>query len=319
MGESRYRKLHDPTYGTVPKSSTATQGQRDVHSPTQAVPELRIHERGLVISSPMDIDIATNSVISSGGLDTAALRADLLFWDRLVWPQNGFFGYNSPEVDFLEQAGVLFRPRIPFSGAVADIVYNSHMTGFRQLDAREPGKWALAGGANSLLTRRGDVAEGRGVLLRLIRAVPVPDVAVPLEDVLEFRNHRRDEMLCLRSELEQFYESVISAEDQDFALTRFAEKIDAACVDILKVSKERRFPVRLADLSPSVNLKAVAVGAVSWLVAKGAGLDNMTALAAVGTTGLLSMIDVKAGLGLNRSSVRSSPYRYVVHIHNELI
>ena len=94
MGEAKRRKQSDPNFGRVPR---------------QAV------NRGLVVSPP--IEIQDNSLFAkSWNLDPQELRFALLFWDRLVWPSSRTVHFPSgPDELFLEDAGILSRPKYTFN------------------------------------------------------------------------------------------------------------------------------------------------------------------------------------------------------------
>jgi Family of unknown function (DUF6236) len=312
LGEARKRKAHDPNYGKVPKAGISLPTHASMPSPVDAVPRLGKFERGLVISPPVELDLAANMLMSKGAMDLAALRLDLLFWDRLARPDGPIGFPRTPEEDFLETVSVLFAPRYPgFSGGMEDIVFHTHLQGFFDLDQREPGSWALSQGSNSVLVRDGILVEGRGVTLTLLNAIPVPDVTVALQDVLEFRVRRRDEMLALRSEIENFYSLVLAAEDQDLALLHYKEKVEAACIDILRVAKERQFPIRMGDWSASIDMNEAGFQAIkTWGLAQSVGMDALTSA---------FVLKVNLGLGLARSRIAKSPYRYVAHIHRDLM
>jgi len=77
-----------------------------------------------------------------------------------------------------------------------------HLAAFyRKLDQSEPGVWSLGTGKNSISFPEREMEEGRGVLVRLYEAIPVPDKDVPLQDILEFRTKRalRDQRPFARS------------------------------------------------------------------------------------------------------------------------
>ena len=90
MGEAKIRKATDPSYGKAPKERPS---------------------RGLIISSPMQIDTANLSFSAQGGLDPSELRFSLLYWDKLVHPHSNIFELEADDDEqFLVSAGVLSRP-----------------------------------------------------------------------------------------------------------------------------------------------------------------------------------------------------------------
>jgi hypothetical protein len=187
-------------------------------------------ERGLVISYPIEV---SNTAGRVEGLDLQELRMSLLFWDKLDFPANNVFHFGlDPECQFLKGAGILSRTNIPLSGGnAASVVVQAHLDAFRILDAKEPGVWSLSNGRNAISFPEADLEQGRGVLVSLHRAIPVPDKEVPLQDVLEFRAKRRAELMVLRHHLEDIYERVISAADGALAMTKELESLQRAIDD----------------------------------------------------------------------------------------
>jgi hypothetical protein len=68
-----------------------------------------------------------------------------------------------------------------------------------ELNDEEPGVWALSQGEKSLFLEHGLglFSEGSGMSLNLLRAIPIPAKDVPLNEILEFKEKRKDELLVL--------------------------------------------------------------------------------------------------------------------------
>jgi hypothetical protein len=187
----------------------------------------------------------------------------------------------------------------------------AHITAFRMLDEREPGTWSLAAGENSISFPPEDLDVGRGALVTIHRAIPVPDKDVPLQDILEFRTRRRDELVALRHHLEDIYQRVIAAGDQPMALNTAIERIQSAIADHIKVSREAKFPLRLADVSAELNLLSPATGAATaWLL----GLPMLESL----ITGAVSSLSANVGVALKGRRASATPFRYISSYHSEL-
>lgn len=253
-------------------------------------------------------------------LDPQELRFALLFWDRLVWPSSRviYFG-GGPDEAFLESAGILTRPEYTFNGDVAQGIARGQVQAYQNLERSEPGVWALAQGENSLLWKEGLADEGKGALVELHRAIPVPTQDVPLAEILEFRLRRRDELVLLRHHLESFVSEIEGAADKPLALQKRIAELDQACANLLTVGKEWQFPVYLSNLKASFSvtpqkfLPAVAGG---WKMGEPYGL---TAAAAVATAfGAASTLEIKGDYGLRSMKQPTSPYRYAFRMHEEL-
>jgi hypothetical protein len=270
-------------------------------------------ERGLVISCPIKIS-GTALQVASSNLDLQELRFSLLFWDKLDYPTNNLIHIDlDPEGQFLESAGVLKRTniRVTGSGDMASGFLNAHVAAFRNLDARELGVWSLATGANSVSFPEADLDLGRGVIVSLHRAIPVPDKDVPIQDVLEFRARRRDELIALRHYLEDIYERIISAGDGALALEKEVERLQSAIDGHVRVSRESGFKLRLVDMDASLNfVPAVTTAAVTYL----AGTPLIASIIA----GSAAALNVKIGPSLKRHNATATPFKYVSSYHREL-
>lgn len=269
-------------------------------------------ERGLVISAPIEVS-STGLRIKNTNLDPQELRFSLLFWDKLDYPSNNLIEVSpGPEADFLVSAGVLNRTHVNITSASGgDILRLPLIRAFQILSEKEPGAWSVATGERSISFLDSELSDGRGALVGLHRAIPVPDKAVPLEDVLNFRRKRRSELLALRHHLETIYGRVSNAGDEALALNSETEALERAVMDYIKSIKGSRLKWRLADLTASVSLtKGTTVG----MAAYAAGLPAISSI----LTGGMAALDIKTGAGLSRGRSSETPFRYVSSYHKEL-
>lgn len=306
MGEAKRRKTDEPTFGLLPKSTFQI-------------------ARGIVVSSPVNLDGASFTI--QGGLDAQELRHWLLFWDELAWPTSNLIHVaGGLDEIFLEEAGVLSRPRMPMYGTFAgsDAVSKPHLAAFKILDDDEPGKWSLATGARSFNWSQMPLTNTNAAVFELHRAIPVPNHDVPIAEVLEFKQRRRDEIKRLRTEIDIYAAVVRAAGDPQTVLNAKAAEIELACADLLRVGHEWRYPVRLTDLKASIEFKpgdvildAIKIGAAGHFA------FDMGALGAL----LGGILGVTLGSGLKLSGTlqnsvlpnpRSTPFQYVHSFHKEL-
>ncbi|MGK5049944.1 DUF6236 family protein [Janthinobacterium sp. RB2P8] len=298
MGEAKRRKTTEASFGTIPK--------------------IRPY-RGLIISPPLEIN-GTNLHIKSTSIDAQELRFSLLFWDKLIWPssRNIYIG-SGPEEKFLESAGILSRPDYTFNGDGAQGIARGQMQAFRDRNLTEPGVWALAQGENSFTLLGEKIDENTGSLIELHRAIPLPTREVPLADILEFKEKRRDELWVLRNTLESFVFCIENSHDKEHELKKTISELDRACSDLISLGKEWRFPVYLSNLKASFNLaptKFLPSVIAGWKVGEPYGLT--AASIAAGSAGMVSTIDIKADWGFRSIKNPMSPYRYAYHIEREL-
>ena len=272
--------------------------------------------RGLVVSCPVAVS-GPSVLVKSSALDPQETRLNLLFWDALDFPANNIFHIGlGPDEQFLASTGVLSRTEARLTGNWdgAMAMRAAHTGAFRFLDKRQPGAWSLAVGENSISFDDDQLDEGRGALVNLYRAIPVPDKDVPLEDILKFRQRRRSELLALRHHLEAVYQKVISAGDGALAWNTEVERLQEAIKDHIKASKESGLRFRNVSLSANLNLVGLARSAVTFTAAQSAGLPAVESLLA----GAVASISVNVGSSLKGASATGTPFRYVSAYHEEI-
>ena len=269
-------------------------------------------ERGLVISSP--IRVVGTSLSMGGGLDPHELRFSLLFWDKLDFPDNNIISFGSDaDAQFLQSAGILNRTRVQVvgSGDGAQMFLAAYLHAFNQLDAKEPGVWSLGAGKNSVSFPTKELEDGRGILVSLYDAVPVPDKDIPLQDILEFKAKRRAELLALRSHLDEIYQRILAAGDGHLALQSETAKLEAAISDYIKVAQATKLPFVGMSFDANLNVPAaVAAG----LAAYSQGLGTVSSL----LTGAAAGFAVGPTASLKRHKESATPFRYISSYHKRL-
>jgi len=309
VGESARRKKEDPFYGKVPKNG-----------------------KGIVISNPVTIEENGSFTSLGGGVNPIELRRATLFWDRINKPSNNVIslGDLSPDEKFLKECGILQELKVQvgqISGDIGSIYTHLHLAAFAHLERMEPGLWALSEGENSFNLRpNASFSQGRGALVELHRAIPLPTAEVPLSDLLEFKEKRRDEILSLTLELDGLFSKVVNSEDTHFELSRAIAEVDKKYSDVIKAGKDSKIKFSLSDFSYGFSLEVSsgnlltsgAVGAIMGgtfglpLVGGIIGAAASTIKFNVGLGGKLSRSDKSAALAL-------SPYRVVSRLINEPI
>ena len=303
MGEAKIRKATDPSYGKVPKERPM---------------------RGLIISNPMQIDIVNHSLSGNGGLDPSELRFSLLYWDKLVYPSNNLISFGGgDDEEFLISVGALHKLIYTYSGGDGvSIVFDTYLRAFSDLESREPGVWSLSQGEKSLFVNNSaaNLIDESGISLELIRAIPVPAADVPLNEILEFKEKRKDELMMFRSHIDQLVLEIQTSPARTDAFNRIAQEVDAACADLLKVGHEWQWPVHFSNFKATFNLdldKFLNAAKAGWELFDSCGSIVQTSAAAV--SGLVSTINVKPDISLRSIKKPRSPYRYTLLAHKELV
>lgn len=269
--------------------------------------------RGLVLRPPYTPHGATG--VSITGVDTHELHLGLLYWDKIANPINNIIRVGLPDEHLLEREGVLIQPRVQMNGTFpsqAEPFIAAHVSAYEMLEKQQPGKWALSHGERPDLIKNGIVGHHGGSLVEIVKALPMPAGDVPIETILDFRAKRRPELLRLRLAIDAVYDEVSRAEDKQSALRRKTDEIELACLDLIRVSKERWKLIQLSDLQTIFN------GAGFSAVAEAIVHSHMPAVAAaLGVVGTL--VKVSNDVGLRRAAVRNNPYWYIAKFHSEIL
>lgn len=325
MGEAKRRKNIDPYFGMKPKRG-----------------------RGILLSVPIVYD-GRKVVAETSSIDPAELRRAALFWDRLVWPDSKIisFGSNSDE-KLLETEGMLTRPRpdryndlagvgnssalfriedsreISIASEQAKLFASQHVEAFRDLERNEPGQWVMSEGDRSFIMKNDNFVEGRGQLITLARAIPLPDPHYPMHELLEFKHRRRDEVIGLTHELDRFFSQIANSRDADFELNRLLGVVDKQCADMIKAAREskRKFYVGDIGFSLSVDRIESAVNRTALWAALGSTATGMPLVGGAlgGTLGAIaSFASLSRSFGARKLETRDSPFRVVATMHEELV
>lgn len=270
--------------------------------------------RGIVVSTPMSISKTAFS-IEAAGLDPQLLRVWTLFWDKLDHPDSNIVSFGSdPDGAFLASEGILQRTKVVWTSNLSngDVFLKPHMEAYRTLDAQQPGTWSLAMGPNTLQIPDDEQDQGRGVYVRLVGALPVPDADVPLAELLSFKRKRHAELDALHHHLTNVYQSILVSPDKPLVENESVRALSRAVDDQLKVSRESGLKMRLTDLLSNFD---IAGGIAGWQAASSAGLNAQScAIASVAGAG----IGVGISNALRARKKPGSPYGYVVRYHSEL-
>ncbi|UWQ49929.1 hypothetical protein K3720_00535 [Leisingera caerulea] len=214
-----------------------------------------------------------------------------------------------------------------FSGNPGLIYSHLHLSAFAELENREPGLWSMSEGENSFNLQAGSgFSDGRGALVELHRAIPLPTKDTPLEDLSNFKEKRRDEFVSLTLELDGLFARVTNAQDTQFELGRAVREIDLRCSYVISVGKEAKIKFPLSDFTYGVSLEVNSTNLLAGGVA-GAIMGTTVGLpitgAAIGVASSFMKFNVGLGGSLERSKkakeLALSPYRVVSRLVNEPI
>ncbi len=148
--------------------------------------------------------------------------------------------------------------------------------------------------------------------------LPVPNMDVSFEDILEFKERRRDELRRLRCEIDELENQLQLAEDTvqiKRVWIEFEDRLKSNVSDLIEVMKECRWKIKpsvmngLISLSmPGIMSTAEMFGVLFTPANKAIGLAAGTVLS-IGLT-------IKDIGGVRREALDNNPFAYIYHAQN---
>jgi Family of unknown function (DUF6236) len=238
------------------------------------------------------------------------VRRALLYFDRVVWPSNDLVEQGSVlHEDYLQKKGVLRREPIRLNpppeavkllkaireagcligdrGLAFRSIAQAHVRIFRDLERAEPGRWSFATLGRGLDLPPDDLARLRGIEINLYDALPVPADGVPYEDILEFKERRRDSLIELREHTDDLYAKITSSADIPKVKNSEIEKLERSLAGIQRLMGESRFAFDRVRVGISLTLKDLADAGKQAVAAYAAGGTTLVQLA-VGAASLIT-------------------------------
>ncbi|AXR06507.1 DUF6236 family protein [Salinimonas sediminis] len=227
-------------------------------------------KRGIIVGQPFWIH---NNQRHTRYLHGSELRKYLLFWDEIVYPDGPMLEktINNPELQYLESVGVLQRHEL------IDKTININLSRFRtvngkrqsidgidhlfsvhaQLEAykiyseREPGAWSLA--KAGYFHQKADPRMGSALDIELLNMIPIPQRQVPFDDILNFKKHRRDELLAFRCFLDSIYDNIITSGDIPRAKNAEMARLELALLDLARTLRESKIEYVCKSLKAKIS------------------------------------------------------------------
>ncbi|MEN3208608.1 DUF6236 family protein [Methylorubrum populi] len=267
---------------------------------------------GILLPSMIKI---TELGFSYYGTSPDELNGALLYWNKIAIPTESVIKFQLPSEELLIKEGILLRPLIEtytqYSGnQLAYAMARSRVDLYNKLNRTSPSYWSFSGGDIDLLSETEEFTEGRTAMVELVAALPLPPEGTEVEDILEFKQNRKDELLALQSELNNMYLAIASSGDGPVALEMQIRLLEKSCSALIKTSSEWWKNIQMSDLRSTVPLFAGA-GALVGLPM------SMPGVAAFGGAAV-GIIKIADGVRKKIKSDRKSPYWYACEVAKKL-
>ena len=240
-------------------------------------------KKGIVLSPPFKI-LDTGGIQCGGDPEPLDLRKYLMYWDEIDYPTNNLIHISSHDIDYLQSTKFLKRTRVNFSGTIhsgrGEFFVAAQEATLRQNQEKEPGCWSLA--QLSGIPFYTQKTSGLVIDFELYGMLPVPSENTSLNDILEFKQKRRDELIAFRVYLDEVYQKIISSADIPRSTNTEIIKLESAIKDLDRVLSENLITRTVTNIRNIINLD------FSGIV--GAGLG------AAGISSMIGMSPLLAGM-----------------------
>lgn len=276
---------------------------------------LKAGERGALVFPNVDVSGNETTFKMNGGtdFDPDAMRATILLFDRLDYPRNMLIGIGPEAPSGLEHWSGIQRSTVRLSGTLGSGIFQTVLlAAFDAHNNREEGRWSVARAATAVSLPPAAFGGRTGFKIKLENCLPIPDRSVPYDDVLSYRERRKDELFALRHHLEELTHSISDGDFGGLPEAIAFEKFLASLDDHAKVAREENFIKRLTSLEIKFNWDKL-IGNIPTSLFISAAVSKWGVLLALG-----SAISIESTLGLRRKSGSPHPFEYLFRAGSEM-
>ena len=277
--------------------------------------------RGIVISPQIDVIEKNKMIVRNSNINQGKLREYVMYWDQIDFPINQILHFgDTPETEYLIKAQVMKRSKInlQMNGELVELFLKGQLEAFRINNNENPGSWALAQSGSELVLPKSSTIMTRNLEIELYNCLPVPRLDVSLDDILNFKEMRRDELLEFRQLIDDIYKEIIDSGDQERAFVKNIENIKRKIIEINKVMDESRLSRASKSLKIEFDIKdIISNGAIGFLLAQ---VNEYPIEIGVAAGTLFSAIKISSEISLQPKEIPSElkSYAYLHYSQKEL-
>lgn len=260
-------------------------------------------KRGIIANTGKMSRFDDRGVSISGNISSQDLNYYLLYWDKIIMPTNNLIHLAIQNEDEIIKTGILERPRVQFSNwssnnedssydpfvIAQSIVANKLITEDNSTD------WTIHQIGDQIVIGNEQKKEFNSVKLELQNCLPIPSEEIHFQDILEFKEKRKDELIALHSTIDDLYLDVLNSADINLAKRKCISELSNAIRNLESSSKEEFNKISKYNFTTELNINgkdiALAIGG-------GAAFDffttGMTIPLGTVLSGLASVIRIKA-------------------------
>lgn len=219
-----------------------------------------MNERGIVVSPPFSI-LPSGGIQCGGDPSPLEMRKYLLYWDKIDYPDNNLVSVHSDDIDALMQLGVLERTFVRFQGEFntgnGEFFIAAQEKAFSIRSELFPGSWSMAQLSTTPFYTQGE--RKTSIDFELYGALPVPSASTPFYDILQFKEHRSDELLAFRAHLDDVYQKILNSPDSARARNTEIERLESAIHSISRTLDESRIKKAIGSLRSTIQSEPISI------------------------------------------------------------
>ncbi|MEE3761358.1 DUF6236 family protein [Klebsiella pneumoniae] len=281
-------------------------------------------ENHVLMFPDMFINADNNSVhIAQSNLNYRKLLINALYWDKIITTNNNLINISNngtPGVQQLKDEGLYSEVNLPITGGgdFATLIYEANMKFMIESLARKDINFIASDADKVLIRNTNEVAPNNGELFTLINAIPEPDESVNINDALEFRLKRKDNLKNLMNKINELNIRVLKAENRDLELKAAINEIDVACAEVIRLYNESMVKFNLSEVRFNFNVPEIATNAgAAYIGAKTIGLPETGAVLASIAYGVNTFVNFSSAMSLRKID-KSNPFNYVGEMSKKL-
>ncbi|ATD09747.1 DUF6236 family protein [Pseudoalteromonas piscicida] len=201
-------------------------------------------ERG-VIAAPMSFKFHMVGFSVGSAITPEMIRYYLLYWDKLIVPDNNLVSFGIPDEQDLLGSGKLYRPRSQLVGSfhdqqIARAIIEEQCKIAEMFYKDSTTDWVLhQHNAEQIFLTEKTSSFKNTLRINLANALPVPTADVNINDILEFKERRSSELKALHEALDGIYVEILNSPDESLAGKMTVSNLSDSINNLDRVSKER--------------------------------------------------------------------------------
>lgn len=291
-------------------------------------------KRGIITTPSILTELPNGGFKNGQNLTIDEIRYYSLYFDRVVIPTTNFMHFSLEQEEELINLKLIERPCHNIIGNFNSNDYPKYQQDFqyKELEKRNRNSnsneiiWNLHQmGGNKIYMNNEHLELKTNLIIELYNLLPVPVGKISFEEILKFKEYRKDELNILHDTLEELYLDILKSPDSDLTKKKIINTLNKNILDLQKVSKEKWNEFRYFSLNTNFNIKDVFKGAAGGygiadfigFISENVGILSNTELikilgAAIGTLGSAINIKIK-----EQNSLKDEKLNYISYASKE--